>query len=83
MSWTAVVITNTAALGMHCHPRWRWATPMSKAKPKKRPITLVHHHTGDIRDFICDSCDTGLGRFKNGKDCLKDALVYLEEREAR
>lgn len=40
-----------------------------------------NHHTGDIRDFICDSCNTGLGRFKNGKDCLKDALAYIEERE--
>ena len=40
-----------------------------------------NHHTGDIRDFICDSCNTGLGRFKNGQDCLKDALVYIQERE--
>ena len=40
-----------------------------------------NHHTGDIRDFICDSCNTGLGRFKNGKDCLRDALRYIEERE--
>ena len=40
------------------------------------------HHTGDIRDYICDSCNTGLGRFKNGQNCLRDALIYLEEREA-
>ena len=40
-----------------------------------------NHHTGDIRDFICDSCNTGLGRFKNGHDCLKDAQMYLEERD--
>ena len=40
-----------------------------------------NHHTGDIRDFICDSCNTGLGRFKNGIDCLRDALRYIEERE--
>ncbi|MDR0645017.1 MAG: endonuclease VII domain-containing protein [Treponema sp.] len=25
------------------------------------------HHTGNIRAFICDSCNTGLGRFKNGE----------------
>lgn len=36
------------------------------------------HHTGNIRGFICDSCNTGLGRFKNGHDCLKNALAYLE-----
>lgn len=40
-----------------------------------------NHHTGDIRDWLCDSCNTGLGRFKNGKDCLKDALAYLQERD--
>ncbi len=40
-----------------------------------------NHHTGDIRDFICDSCNTGLGRFKNGEDHLRDAIKYLEERE--
>ena len=38
------------------------------------------HHTGDIRDFICDSCNTGLGRFKNGKNYLRNAIRYLEER---
>ena len=39
------------------------------------------HHTGDIRDFICDSCNTGLGRFKNGQNHLYNAIAYLEERD--
>lgn len=39
------------------------------------------HHTGNIRDFICDSCNTGLGRFKNGKNYLHNAIRYLEERD--
>ena len=39
------------------------------------------HHTGNIRDFICESCNTGLGRFKNGKNCLKNAVIYIEERD--
>ena len=55
---------------------------------KKRSIVGItakvvadhNHHTGDIRDWICDSCNTGLGRFKNGQDCLKDAIEYLRER---
>ena len=38
------------------------------------------HHTGNIRDFICDSCNTGLGRFKNGQNLLKNAMSYLKER---
>ena len=40
-----------------------------------------NHHTGDIRDFICDSCNTGLGRFKNGENYLRNAIAYLEERD--
>ncbi len=39
-----------------------------------------NHHTGDIRDFICDSCNTGLGRFKNGENYLHNAIAYLNER---
>lgn len=39
------------------------------------------HHTGNIRDFICDSCNTGLGRFKNGEDFLMNAVHYLQERD--
>ena len=40
-----------------------------------------NHHTGDIRDFICDSCNTGLGRFKNGENYLQNAIAYLKERD--
>ena len=37
------------------------------------------HHTGHIRDFICDSCNTGLGRFKNGENYLMNAIAYLKK----
>lgn len=40
------------------------------------------HNTGNIRDFICDSCNTGLGRFKNGENYLMNAVQYLKERDA-
>ena len=39
------------------------------------------HHTGNIRGFICDSCNTGLGRFKNGENYLMNALLYIQERD--
>ncbi len=42
-----------------------------------------NHYTGDVRDFICDSCNTGLGRFKNGKSYLRNAIRYLEERDGK
>lgn len=40
-----------------------------------------NHRTGDIRDFICESCNTGLGRFQNGKDCVRNLLEYLKEHD--
>ncbi len=45
-------------------------------------LVLDHGHlTGDARDYICDSCNTGLGRFRNGKDFLKNAVAFLERWE--
>lgn len=40
------------------------------------------HHTGNIRDYICDSCNTGLGRFKNGENYLMNAVNYIKARDA-
>jgi hypothetical protein len=39
------------------------------------------HHTGNIRAFICDSCNTGLGRFKNGENYLMNAINYIKEHD--
>jgi hypothetical protein len=39
------------------------------------------HHTGNIRAFICDSCNTGLGRFKNGENFLMNAVNYIKEHD--
>jgi len=42
-------------------------------------IVLDHRHSdGSPRWFLCDSCNTGLGRFKNGHDYLKNAMAYLD-----
>jgi len=40
------------------------------------------HHTGNIRAFLCDSCNTGLGRFKNGENYLMNAVNYIKEKDA-
>ncbi|MCY4316968.1 MAG: endonuclease domain-containing protein [Roseovarius sp.] len=46
-------------------------------------LVLDHGHlTGHARDYICDSCNTGLGRFRNGKDFLKNAVAFLEKWES-
>jgi transcription elongation factor Elf1 len=39
------------------------------------------HHTGNIRGFICDSCNTGLGRFKNGENYLMNAVNYINDHD--
>ena len=43
-------------------------------------IVLDHDHVhGKIRGYLCDSCNTGLGRFKNGVNLLRNALDYIGE----
>lgn len=43
-------------------------------------VVLDHDHTtGKIRGWICDSCNTGIGRFKDDVTLLKKAIHYLEE----
>ena len=36
------------------------------------------HKTGDGREWICDSCNTGLGRFKDDTKFLHRVIEYLE-----
>lgn len=37
------------------------------------------HVTGMAREWICDSCNTGLGRFKDDIKLLKELVEYLEK----
>ena len=42
-------------------------------------VDLDHNHrTGEIRGWICDSCNTGIGRFKDDVQILKRAIEYVE-----
>lgn len=42
-------------------------------------VVLDHDHaTGSVRGWICDSCNTGIGRFKDDVSLLKRAIIYLE-----
>lgn len=42
-------------------------------------VVLHHNHeTGKIIGWICDSCNTGLGRFKDDIEVLKHAAWYLK-----
>lgn len=37
------------------------------------------HVTGKARDWLCDSCNTGLGRFKDNIELLEKAIDYLKK----
>ena len=43
-------------------------------------VVLDHNHiTGKPRAWICDSCNTGLGRFKDDIKTMEDAIAYLKK----
>lgn len=48
--------------------------------PLTSKVVLNHdHETGIPSGWICDSCNTGLGRFKDDIEILKHAIEYLKE----
>lgn len=47
--------------------------------PITSKVVLDHdHNDGHIRDWICDSCNTGLGRFKDDIALLENAIKFLK-----
>lgn len=45
-------------------------------------VVLDHNHeTGKPRAWICDSCNTGLGRFKDDTGIMRNAIEYLNQYE--
>lgn len=42
-------------------------------------VVLDHdHRSGKIRGWVCDSCNTGIGRFKDDKELIKRAIKFLK-----
>lgn len=37
------------------------------------------HATGKVRELLCNSCNTGIGNFKDNPDLLNKAIDYLEK----
>ena len=59
-----------------------WECPICKKKTipgLTSKVVLDHNHkTGEPRAWICDSCNTGLGRFKDDIDVMQTAIEYLK-----
>ena len=62
-----------------------WECPICKKKTIPgitSKVVLDHNHnTGEPRAWICDSCNTGLGRFKDDINLLQCAIDYLKSSE--
>lgn len=72
----------------------KWSDTRPEYEPFKCPIcqkitipgltskvVLDHDHSnGRIRGWICDSCNTGIGRFKDDISLLERAIVYLKKK---
>lgn len=44
-------------------------------------VVLDHcHKTGLVRGYLCESCNTGIGRFDDDPDLVKDAVNWLEKK---
>ncbi|MDR2910876.1 MAG: endonuclease VII domain-containing protein [Bacteroidales bacterium] len=45
-------------------------------------LVIDHNHkTGNANEWICDSCNTGLGRFKDNIELLQEIIEYLKKHQ--
>lgn len=46
---------------------------------KKTRLCVDHcHQTGNVRGLLCNSCNVGLGKFKDNPEMLVSAIIYLD-----
>lgn len=60
-----------------------WQCPICKKRTipgLTSKVVIDHNHrTGHPRAWICDSCNTGLGRFKDNIELMENAIDYLKK----
>lgn len=53
-----------------------------KVATDHKELNIDHcHTTGRIRGVLCRMCNWGLGMFKDSKELMIKAAIYIEERE--
>jgi len=51
---------------------------------KSKHFSVDHSHTTqEVRGLLCHHCNTGLGYFRDSREALSNAIIYLEEAEAK
>ncbi len=46
---------------------------------KNRDVNLDHnHHTSEIRGYVCNDCNTGMGKFKDNPTIIQRAIEWLK-----
>ncbi len=62
-----------------------WTCPICKKTTipglTSKVVCDHNHKNGHPREWICDSCNTGLGRFKDDISLLKNAIKYLKKND--
>lgn len=62
-----------------------WTCPICKKTTipglTSKVVCDHNHKTGHPRAWICDSCNTGLGRFKDNIELLESAIQYLKDKD--
>lgn len=84
-SMTASV--RAAAAAGRPQPNTLWQCPICRKMGivgvNVRVVIDHDHHAGRARGYLCDSCNTGLGRFMNGENLLQNAIAYIQDWENR
>lgn len=48
-------------------------------KEMTKPFLDHCHETGKVRDFLCPTCNTGIGLFNDNTELLTSAILYIKK----